>query len=92
MESKKEVKKKPEKKVNKKKENKKKPEKKVNKKKVGKKVNKEGKGNGKVIIEKDKDDSAEDQNYSEKLNLIISRIKDKSILVNENKIRFGWKW
>ena len=89
-----ENKKKPEKKTNKKKSEKKKAVKKKSEKKTNKKKSdkKESKGNGKVIIEKDQEGSVEDQNYSEKLNLIISRIKDKSMLVNENKIRFGWKW
>jgi len=62
------------------------------KKKVSKVSKKDKKKSGKVIIEREKESSNEEEKYSQQISLVISKIKEKSMLESDNKIRFGWKW
>jgi hypothetical protein len=57
-----------------------------------KKVKKVEKQTGRVIIDREKEDNKSEEKYSKQLNIMVSKIREKSTLESENKIRFGWKW
>ena len=72
------------------------PEKSIPAKKVFQKKNPEKKTSKKksiIIIEKEtRDELVIDEKYSEKVKILINKIKNQTLGESENKIRFGWKY
>ena len=65
------------------------------KKKEPKKVKKEKKvkkSRGVTVIREETEPVESDEKYRSKLNSIINKIRNQSLTVSENTIRFGWKY
>ena len=46
---------------------------------------------GRLIIDRQVDDGYQEHKYNEELSLLVSKIRDRSMIDSEDKIRFAWK-